>query len=169
MIKCAIKIQRFIHLESKIEVLEANARVMAQKINSISQDNSELKKGKSLYEKQIEALKTNVENTRKSHELDRDALYKSGDRMSEMDLKITAMIADLDQSNTEKQALADMVEELSKKNSDLSEKIIRLSAIEDKHEQLVRAIRDKGETIANAKKQTKDSENVVTMKPNKSA
>jgi len=156
-------------LESKNELLEANARVMTQKTDAISQDNSELKKANSLLEKQIEALKVTVENTRKSHELDRDALYKSGDRMSEMDLKITATIAELDQSNAEKQALTDMVEELSKKNSDLSEKIIRLSAIEEKHEQLVRAIRDKGETIANAKKQTKDSKNVVAMKPNRSA
>lgn len=158
-------------LESKNEVLEANARIASQRMDATKQDNSELQKANSILEMQVEALKTKIENTRKSHELDREALYKSSDRIVELDLTITSTIAELNQANSQRESYATLVEELTRKNAELSEKLIKLSAVEENHAQLVRAIREKSSVKSSSKAKDGDSDkdNIVAMSASKSA
>jgi len=136
---------RIYALEARNESLEAGTRIAEQKLDLVKSDNTELEKANVALQKQVDVLKAKVDATRRSQDRDRKTIYKSGDRISELDLNISATIADLNEAIAEKQAYAKLAEELQQKNSELTDRVIRLGAIEERHEQLIRAIREKSD------------------------
>ena len=143
------KDNRIYLLETKTESLEANIRILEQKLELIKQDNSDLIKSNNQLEKQAATLKVKIDETRRLQEIDRSLINTTGDRISEMDLNISSTLEELNQAIAEKQAYANLAESLQQKNSELSDRLIRLATIEERHEQLIRAIREKSDTPSN--------------------
>ncbi len=155
------KDDRIYALESKIEALEGQTRVSFQTIDELKEENRELLKILAKEDERQRSLKSQIEELKSSHNTDREKLFASVSKISELELRISSLIDDKDQAVNENVAFSQMVDRLTNENKQLSEKLIVLSSIEEKYNKLLLKHERANTKLA------EEEENVVALKSSK--
>ena len=131
------KDDRIYALESKTEALEAQSRVNEQTVVQLKEENRDLHKSLVNEDDRQRSLKDQMEQMKTSHNADREKLFASVNRISELEIRMTSLIDDKEQVARENVEFMQMVDRLTSENKQLSERLIALSSIEDKYNKLL--------------------------------
>lgn len=130
------KDDRIYALESKSEALDAHSRVNEQTVEQFKQENRELKRVLSDEDERLRSTKLQMDNIKISHNSDREKLFASVNRISELELRISNLIDSKDQAISENIEFSQIIDRLTTENRQLSERLILLNSIEAKYNKL---------------------------------
>jgi len=131
------KDDRIYALESKSEALDAHSRVNEQTVDQLKEENRELMRALSDEDDRLRSTKLQMDQIKTSHNSDREKLFASVNRISELELRITSLIEGKEQAITENVEFSQIIDRLTTENRQLSERLISLNTIEAKYNKLM--------------------------------
>lgn len=131
------KDDRIYALESKSEALDAHSRVSEQTVEQFKEENRDLMKALSDEDDRLRSAKLQMDQIKTSHNSDREKLFASVNRISELELRIASLIDSKEQAIGENIEFSQMIDRLTTENRRLSERLISLNSIEAKYNQLM--------------------------------
>jgi len=131
------KDDRIYALESKVEALEAHTRVNEQTVEQYQDENRDLLKAISDGDDRLRSVKSQMEQMKTSHNADREKLFASVNRISELELRISSLIDGKEDAIRENAEFSQMIDRLTNENKQLSERVISLNSLEAKYNKLV--------------------------------
>ncbi len=131
------KDDRIYALESKTEALDAHSRVNEQTVEQFKEENRDLMKALSDEDDRLRSAKQQMDQIKTSHNSDREKLFASVGRISELELRISSLIDSKEQAMAENVEFSLIIDRLTTENKQLSERLISLNSIEAKYNKLV--------------------------------
>jgi len=157
------KDDRIYALESKTEALEAQSRVTEHSIEQLKAENRELLKTLASDDERQRSLKQQLAEMKTSNNADREKLFGSVHRISELEIRISSLVDDKEQITSENIAFSQVIDRLTHENKQLSERIILLNAIEEKYNKFLLR-QDDVVAVNSADEEDDDELNVVKFK-----
>lgn len=131
------KDDRIYALESKSEALDAHSRVNEQTVEQFKEENRELMRALSDEDDRLRSTKLQMDQIKTSHNSDREKLFASVNRISELELRIASLIDSKEQAIAENSEFSQVIDRLTSENKQLSERLISLNSIEAKYNKLM--------------------------------
>ena len=131
------KDDRIYALESKSEALDAHSRVNEQTVVQFKEENRDLMKALSDEDDRLRAAKQQMDQIKTAHNSDREKLFASVNRISELELRISSLIDSKEQAISENVEFSQMIDRLTMENKQLSGRLISLNSIEAKYNKLM--------------------------------
>lgn len=131
------KDDRIYALESKTEALDAHSRVSEQTVEQFKEENRDLMKALSDEDDRLRSAKLQMDQIKTAHNSDREKLFASVNRISELELRISGMIDAKEQALSENVEFSQIIDRLTTENRQLSERLISLNTIEAKYNKLM--------------------------------
>jgi len=131
------KDDRIYALESKTEALDAHSRVSEQTVELFKEENRDLMKALSDEDDRLRSAKLQMDQIKTSHNSDREKLFASVNRISELELRISSLIDTKEQALGENIEFSQIIDRLTTENRQLSERLISLNSIEAKYNKLM--------------------------------
>lgn len=131
------KDDRIYALESKTEALDAHTRVNEQTVEQFKEENRDLMKALSDEDDRLRATKLQMDQIKTAHNSDREKLFASVNRISELELRISNLIDSKEQSMAENIEYSQMIDRLTTENKQLSDRLVSLNSIEAKYNKLM--------------------------------
>ncbi len=131
------KDDRIYALESKSEALDAHSRVNEQTVEQLKEENRDLMKALGDEDDRLRSAKQQMDQIKTAHNSDREKLFASVSRISELELRIASLIEGKEQAMGENTELLQMIDRLTIENKQQSERLISLNSIEAKYNKLI--------------------------------
>lgn len=131
------KDDRIYALESKSEALDAHSRVSEQTVEQFKEENRDLMKALSDEDDRLRSAKLQMDQIKTAHNSDREKLFASVNRISELELRISSLIDTKEQALGENIEFSQIIDRLTTENRQLSERLISLNSIEAKYNKLM--------------------------------
>jgi len=131
------KDDRIYALESKVEALEAQTRVNEQTVEQYQDENRDLLKAISDGDDRLRSVKSQMEQMKTSHNADREKLFASVNRISELELRISSLVDGKEDAIRENAEFSQVIDRLTNENKQLSERVISLNSLEAKYNKLI--------------------------------
>lgn len=131
------KDDRIYALESKSEALDAHSRVNEQTVEQFKDENRDLMKALSDEVDRLRATKRQMDQVKTAHNSDREKLFASVNRITELELRITSLIEGKEQAMSENTEFLQMIDRMTIDNKQQSERLISLNSIEAKYNKLI--------------------------------
>jgi len=110
------KDDRIYALESKTEALEAQSRVTEHSIEQLKAENRELLKTLASDDERQRSLKQQLAEMKTSNNADREKLFGSVHRISELEIRISSLVDDKEQITSENIAFSQVIDRLTHEN-----------------------------------------------------
>ena len=130
------KDDRIYALESKSEALDAHSRVNEQTVQQFKEENRDLLKALSDEDDRLRSVKQQMDQMKTSHNSDREKLFASVNRISELELRISGLIDSKEQAISENVEFSQVIDRLTSENKQLSGRLISLNSLEAKYNKL---------------------------------